>query len=432
MPWPPSLPYNALICRYNEIGTKGRNRARFEEQLADSLRRSFAAMGGMNFRFEHGRLFILPHEPDTVFTDLELALVRSRAMYVNGLSSISPGFLTELSFEAINALLTQYFPEVARSYMSQTPTPVMTYSMRARRINKAFPMTCEQFERYFAEHLLKSFPQFTIDLRHAGLVVEVELRHHNAFISFERIAGPGGLPSGSGGKVLAMLSGGIDSPVACHEMMRRGCTVDFLTFHSEPYTPPAYITKVVGIVARLNTFQRRGKLVAVNLLPVQKEIRDKCRSRYRTILYRRFMMRIASDVAARFADKAIVTGDNLGQVASQTLDNMRVINAAIPDMVLRPLLTFDKLQTMAIAREIGTYELSIVDVPDSCTVFAPDDPATTSTEDSIRAEEALLDVPALINDCLQNAVIINPVTLKQHDLLKCNSNAHEPDGDESS
>ncbi len=415
MHWQPYLPYNALNCRYNEIGTKGKNRRRFEEQLADALRRAFAGIGGMDFRFEHGRIFLLPKAPETCFSKEGLELVRQRAKTVAGLSSISPGFIGKPDFETVKEVVTSCFPTVYNAFSTQGLEP--TYAMRARRVEKTFPMTAAELETYFAELLLPQYPDLKIDLKHANLCVEVEIRHGESFISFERIEGPGGLPSGSGGRVLALLSGGIDSPVACFQMMRRGCTVDFVTFNSEPYTPPAYVTKVTGIARKLNEFQKHGRLFAVNILDAQKAIRDKCRSKHRTVLYRRFMMRVASFLAATFNCKALVTGDNLGQVASQTLDNMNVISQAVPDMILRPLLTFEKLETMEIARQIGTFEMSQEEVPDSCTIFAPDDPTTAAVLKNILDDEALLDIPKLLETALSKTLVINPNTLNQH-LLK--------------
>ena len=199
-------------------------------------------------------------------------------------------------------------------------------------------------------------------------------------------------------------------------MMRRGCSVDYVTFHSEPYTPPEYIGKIISIARRLNNFQPRGRLAAVNLLAAQKEIRDKCRSRYRTILYRRFMLRIANQLARLFGSKAIVTGENLGQVASQTLDNMAVIEEASDLIVLRPLLTFEKLETVAIAEKIGTFDLSAQNIPDSCTVFAPDDPATFSRLNFLLFEEKALDVEGLVRQCLETTIVINPDTDTRHPL----------------
>jgi thiamine biosynthesis protein ThiI len=412
--WQPYLPYNALNCRYNEIGTKGKNRNRFEEQLADSLRRVFAEIGGMDFRFEHGRIFIVPKAPATVFSPDALEVVRNRAKAVAGLSSVSPGFLLKPEYPALKAVILEHFPTLYKAFMAQNPPQEPTYATRIRRVDKSFPMTATEMECDIADIILEEHPDLKLDLKNANLLIEAEMRYHHAFVSFERIDGPGGLPSGSAGRVLALLSGGIDSPVACYQMMRRGCTVDFVTFNSEPYTPPAYLTKVIGIARKLNEYQKRGKLYAVNILDAQKEIRDKCRSKHRTVLYRRFMMRVASFLAKTFGHKALVTGDNLGQVASQTLENMGVIGQVSPRLLLRPLLTFDKLDIMAVAAKIGTAPLSIEDVPDSCTVFAPKSPATRTVPAEIEAEEAKLDVHALVRECLKGTVIMNPRTYAEH------------------
>ena len=415
--WQPDLPYNALNCRYNEIGTKGKNRSRFEEQLADGLRKAFSDIGGMDFRFEHGRIFIIPKAPATQFSPEALAVVRARAKAVAGLSSVSPGFLFEPDFATLKALVQRYFPVVVEAFKAQNPPQAPTYATRIRRVDKSYPMTATEMECEIADAVLPQYPEFVLDLKKANLLVEAELRYRHAFLSFERIEGPGGLPSGSAGRVLALLSGGIDSPVACYQMMRRGCTVDYLTFNSEPYTPPAYLTKVTTIARKLNEYQKRGKLYAVNILDAQKAIRDTCRSKHRTVLYRRFMMRVASCLAKSFGHKALVTGDNLGQVASQTLENMGVISAAVPDMILRPLLTFEKLETMEIARNIGTFDLSLEDVPDSCTVFAPNDPTTAATLQNILEDEAHLDIPALLKLAISKTEIINPNTLSHHTLV---------------
>ena len=279
-------------------------------------------------------------------------------------------------------------------------------------------MRSAALERSFAEKFLSRYPDLKLDLKHAALCIEVDIRKGRAFISCERIPGAGGLPTGSAGGVLAMLSGGFDSPVACFEMMRRGCNVDFITYHSSPYTPPETLTKVATLVRKMNTFQKRGRFVAVNLLPFQKAVRDICQEKFRTVLYRRAMVRLAAVVARYFGDLAIVTGDNLGQVASQTLVNMGVIQQASKMMILRPLLTFDKLDIMGIARNIGTFETSKIEVPDSCTVFAPKSPSTSAPLDLVEAEERKLDMEALLRQCLAETVIINAETLSEHTFVE--------------
>ncbi|MBP5672115.1 MAG: tRNA 4-thiouridine(8) synthase ThiI [Victivallales bacterium] len=415
MIWQPFLPYNALIVRFNEIGTKGRNRLAFEEALGASLQRVLSSVGKLKVINEHGRLFLLP-EYKPSFTAEDIQLMRDTLPMVPGLSSLSPGFYIEPTLEAIEQIMDRWFDTVYLAFVSQSPCPPKTYAMRARRADKKFPMNTDELERHFAKTIIAAHPDLSIDLKNANLLVEVEIRYHQAFVSFERIYGAGGLPVGTAGNVLALLSGGIDSPVACFQMMRRGCSVDYVTFHSEPYTPPEYISKIVSIARQLNNYQQRGRLVAVNLLAAQKEIRDKCRSRYRTILYRRFMLRIANQLARLFGSKAIVTGENLGQVASQTLDNMGVIEQASDLIILRPLLTFEKLETVAIAEKIRTFDLSAQNIPDSCTVFAPDDPATFSKLNFILFEEKALDVEGLVRQCLESAIIINPDTDTRHPL----------------
>ncbi|MFA6815308.1 MAG: tRNA uracil 4-sulfurtransferase ThiI [Lentisphaeria bacterium] len=424
MPWQPFLPYNAILCRYNEIGTKGRNRGFFEERLCQMLQKRLASIGKFRIIYDSGRIFLLPMGEKTCLTKEDVALCRQMIPTIAGVSSISPGFYLEPTLDAVEGCVCRYFSEVCEAYIAaNTPDQngEYSYAMRARRSNKEFSMTSEELERYFAEKLLSDHPELSLDLRHAGMVVEVEIRRKRAFVSFERIAGPGGLPSGSGGCVLALLSGGFDSPVACYQMMRRGCSVDFLTFHSSPYTPPATVTKVCTIVRKLNQFQKPGKLLSINLLPAQKAVRDLCRSRFRTILYRRFMIRIANVVTQKLGCQAIVTGDNLGQVASQTMENMATISQAAEFMVLRPLLTFEKLETMELARKIDTFDISSEDVPDSCTVFAPARPSTMADPEAIYEDERGLDIPSLMTKCLKSAVLINATTGRERPMPELGS-----------
>lgn len=229
---------------------------------------------------------------------------------------------------------------------------------------------------------------FKINLDQADLTLGCEIRDEFAVVYFDTWEAPGGLPVGSNPRVLTLLSGGIDSPVAAWMIMKRGSASDFVTFHSSPYTPPETVDKVRGIAGKLNEFQRKGRFFAVNLLPLQKAVRDYCNERMRTVLYRRAMLRIAEMIARRSDCKALVTGDALGQVASQTVVNMDTINRAIDMLVLRPLVGADKLETIAIAEKIGTFAASSVQVPDSCTVFAPANPSTAVPAVLAEAEEA--------------------------------------------
>jgi tRNA uracil 4-sulfurtransferase len=410
----PDLPYNAVLCRYNEIATKGRNRRQFENRLVAGIRRVLRSLGDLRIAREAGRLYALPPKGVDVFSAADLAEIRRRLPVVTGLSSASPGFLVEPELAAIEQAIDESFGSVYTALAATVPAgePV-TYRMRANRNNKQFPMTSNELEIHFADILMPQYDRLDLDLRHGALTVELDLRRARAFVSYERIPGPGGLPESTGGRLLALLSGGIDSPVACYQMMRRGCRVDYVTFHSTPYTPPALIAKVARLAEVLNDFQGKGQLFAANLLPAQRMIRDTCRSRYRTVLYRRFMVLIANRIADWTTASALLTGDNLGQVASQTLPNMAVIDAASERMIIRPLVAYDKQDTVALAARIGTLEGSKEEVPDSCTVFAPTDPCTSSTLRAIEREEARLDVPALVEECLAQTARVDLRTLAE-------------------
>ena len=297
----PDLGYNALICRYSEIATKGRNRIFFENRLVEALRRGLRGLGKVKVVRERGRIFFHPGDERLVFAAADLAEMRRVLPFVSGLSSASPGFLLAPVLEQIEAAVDASFGQVYEASLEGIPAgQALPYAMQARRSDKAFPLISSEIERHFAERLLARYPRLAVDLETPRLAVELEIRKDRAFLCYERIGGPGGLPPGTGGSVLALLSGGIDSPVACYLMMKRGCLVDYVTFHSEPYTPPELILKVGRLAGHLNRFQFGGRLAAVNLVEAQKAIRDTCESRYRTILYRRFMVRIAAVLARVF------------------------------------------------------------------------------------------------------------------------------------
>ncbi len=244
-------------------------------------------------------------------------------------------------------------------------------------------------------------------MENAEFTIGLEVREKKSFVWFDSYRGPGGLPVGSSGSVMALLSGGIDSPVACYTAMKRGSQCSFITFHSHPYTPPTSISKVAQIANVINGFQRKQPLLACNLAPAQKAIRDNCSERFRTILYRRMMMRIASVVSDWHNDLALLTGESLGQVASQTLENMTVINSSTSKLILRPLVCYDKNEAVALARKMGTMELSSIDVPDSCTIFAPGSPATKAKMPFVLKEEGKLDVKALVRECLKQTTQVD-------------------------
>ena len=264
------------------------------------------------------------------------------------------------------------------------------FRIRARRSNKRFPLTSKEIEIDLVSAVAKETGEdkFTIDLNNADITLGCEVRDEFAVLFMESISDPGGLPVGCNPRVMTLLSGGIDSPVAAWLIMKRGSPCDFVTFHSAPYTPPETVEKVQRVAAKLNEYQLRGTLCIVNLSEFQKAVRDNCKEKFRTVLYRRAMMRIAEIIARHRRCHALVTGDSLGQVASQTVPNMYSVGKAVDMLVLRPLVGTDKLDCIHLAEEIGTFEISNVQVPDSCTVFAPSAPCTASEPEVLEQEEA--------------------------------------------
>ena len=377
--------YNAVVCRYHEIATKGNNRGMFERCLVDNIRHLLRDLPGLRVDRVRGRVWVAPADAERSFAPAEVDAILAALPRALGLESFSAAVKLAPDIEEIRRAAVELVPPRLAEFAGEVPR----FRVRARRSNKRFPMTSQEIEIDLVTRISEKAGEkaFTLDLDDADLTLGVEVRDEFSLLYFDSLPGPGGLPVGSNPRVLTLLSGGIDSPVAAYLTMKRGSPTDFVTFHSAPYTPPETIDKVVGIARKLNEFQLSGKLHLVNLAPFQKEVRDRCRERYRTVLYRRAMFRIAEMIARRTNCKALVTGEALGQVASQTVVNLDTINQAIHMLVLRPLIGADKLDAIRLAEKIGTLKLSEVQVPDSCTVFAPANPATAAPAELIEDEE---------------------------------------------
>ena len=303
-----------------------------------------------------------------------------------GLESFSPVIECEPD---INRILDVIGESAKETFEEKLKTcSVVQFRTRARRSDKTFPLRSKEIEIEAATRLQEIFGEkIKVNLDHPEVSIGVEVRDKIALVYYETFKGPGGLPVGTNSHVLALLSGGIDSPVACHMTMKRGCHVDFLTFHSFPYTPMESVDKVKRLASVLNRYQKKGRLYSCNISELQKLIRDNCNPRYRTILYRRQMMRIAEKICRFQKLNAIVTGESVGQVASQTIVNLSIINDATRMLILRPLAGLDKLESIERAEKIGTYNISIEALPDSCTVFAPPSPAVAAKFYLVEEEE---------------------------------------------
>ena len=398
--------YNCIICRYHEIATKGNNRNMFEKCLVDNIRHLLKTIAPeAKVRRIRGRVWIEPGNENNLFAEDTLQRITGKLPEVFGLESFSPAVLLPVDMDVIrNTAL-----ELAPGAFAKCSSPMPTFRIRARRSNKRFPLTSKEIEIDLVTAIAGKLGSnaFKIDLDNAQITLGCEIRDEFSALYFDIFRCAGGLPVGSNPRVLTLLSGGIDSPVAAWLIMKRGSPTDFVSFHSFPYTPEETTDKVKGIAAHLNTFQAGGKLHLVNLLEFQKAVRDNCSERLRTVLYRRAMLRIAERIAQETGCRALVTGDALGQVASQTLVNMDTINRAIDMLVLRPVVGEDKLDTISTAEKIGTMKLSEKQVPDSCTVFAPSSPATSAPLVIAEKEEQLIpDYAGIIDRIVSSREII--------------------------
>jgi thiamine biosynthesis protein ThiI len=388
--------FNTILCRYCEIALKGKNRGMFEQCLVDNIKYLLKKINEIKIIRTRGRMRI-EHKDGNSFTNIELDEIKKQLPKAFGLASFSPGVVCKSNINEIFEAVEQCSAPVFNAALDKFKNP--SFRIRARRSFKEFPLRSKEIEIQIAElvdKLHNSENRLRVDLENPDVSVGCEVRNNSSFIFFEIFKGPGGLPTGSNAPLLCLISGGIDSSVAAAMMMKRGCRVNFLTFDSFPYTPPEAVEKVKRLTEVLNTFQKPGKLFICNLAEIQKQIRDNCTEKFRTILYRRYMFRIAEHIAKLNNDEALLTGEAVGQVASQTIKNLSTINNATQMLILRPLAGMDKEEIIKIARQLNTFEISKEQVPDSCTVFAPNAPSTGAELERIEAEEERLKIDELI------------------------------------
>lgn len=379
----------AVVVHYHEISLKRGNRPLFLRHLVRNLRRAVADLGAVEVEPWPGRIVLEPRPRTPV------AAVGERAARVCGVASVALAWRVASSVPAMKAA-------VARVLEGRT---FRTFRISARRAFKTYPLTSVELNRELGAWVLQRLGEAVrVDLRHPELEIHVEVLPRESLVYADRWPGPGGLPVGVSGTVAALLSGGIDSPVAAWRMMKRGCRVAFVHFHSVPYLPATSQAKARALVARLTEWQYRSDLFLVALGEIQREVVLAVPPPLRVVLYRRMMIRLAEALARRVGAEALVTGESLGQVASQTLSNLARIDEVARLPIFRPLIGMDKLEIIAEAQRLGSYEISIEPDADCCTLFVPRHPATRVSAAEIRAAEARLDVERLVAEGLKTVV----------------------------
>jgi len=372
----------SYIAHYSEIGLKGGNRFYFERVLMENIRRSLnRQLPGVKVRIRKiSKRFIVDFDETTDRAAVALAL-----KHVFGLVHFGNVHAVPTSIESIEAKCLD---------LLQTEGPG-TFAIETKRAFKKFPLTSPEVNQRVGAAVVGQQGR-KVSIGNPEHACHIEILENESFIYTAKHKGAGGLPVGSNGKALCLMSGGIDSPVAAYFIMRRGARCEFIHFHSFPFTQNTAQEKVKDLIRILNNFQFKGRLFMVPFAETQKEIVFKCPERMRVILYRRFMMRTAAQLAQRRRLKAIVTGESLGQVASQTLENLGAIEDVVTLPVLRPLIGLDKNEIMEIARRIGTYEISILPHDDACTRFMPRQPEIHARLDDVRDAERELDIESMV------------------------------------
>ena len=376
-----------ILCKYGEVILKGANRSTFENQMLRDVRRRAARFGRYDVHARQSTVYVEPLDEEA---EENVGAVYEQLKKVFGFVALCRAAVCEKDMDKILG--------TAKAYLPEKMAEVRTFKCESRRSDKQFPLSSPEISGEVGGALLEAMPRLTVDVQDPDVVVKTEIREEYAYIHAGQDKGAGGMPLGSAGKGMLLLSGGIDSPVAGYRMMKRGMTVECVHFESFPYTSEAAREKVFELARELAEFSGRIKVHVISLTRIQEAIRDNCDEDYFTLLLRRFMMKLACRSAEENGCPVLVTGESLGQVASQTLKAMVVTEDAADRPVFRPLVGMDKEEIIETAREIGTFDTSILPYDDCCSVFVPRHPRTQPELGKVLREYGRIDAEALLEE----------------------------------
>lgn len=378
-----------ILIKNGELALKGLNRFTFEDTLIKNLRRRLNKAGNVSIKKSQSTITIEPVDENF---DFDFAL--NAVSKVFGIAAFSRAAVADKDMDNII--------KTAIPYLAEKLNSVKTFKVEAKRADKKFPLKSPEISATLGGEILKNFPHLKVDVHNPDEVVVVEIRESSAYIRCGQITGAGGMPVGTGGKVSVLISGGIDSPVASWMIAKRGIKLDAIHFASPPYTSKRAEMKVCNLLEKVAEYSGSINLAIVPFTEIQETIAEKCPEELFTLIMRRFMMKIAEKIAVKKGASALVTGESLGQVASQTLPALAVTNSVVNIPVLRPLIGMDKTEIVEISRKIDTFEISIQPYEDCCTVFTPKHPRTRPTEQLCIDAEKNLDINALIERAIEN------------------------------
>ena len=378
--------YDSIVVHYGEIGTKGKNRSFFEKKLVENLRWSLKNKF-VSVKRIYGRIII------EIDQSTSINEVKENLGNVFGITNFSFAVKTSFDIEEIKKNALILIPEKAKSFR-----------IKATRSNKTFKYSSSEINNILGEYILKN-KNIKVDLENPDATIYVEITESNAFIYNEKVKSLGGLPVGVSGKVVSLISGGIDSPVSSFFMMKRGCSVVYVHFFNSTINTKQSLEKVINLVNILSKYQFKTKLYLVPFENIQKEIIKEVNSKYRMIIYKRFMLMIAEKILENEKALAIITGDAVASVASQTLENLDVIYKAVKKPILSPLIGFDKEEIIQIAKKLGTFQISILPYGDCCSYLISEHPATRSNLNEILNFEKKLNIHILSNEAIKKAIV---------------------------
>jgi tRNA uracil 4-sulfurtransferase len=389
------MKYDRILIRYGELSTKGRNRNKFVDKLKKSINRVIRNFPTATIEADRERMYIILGEEKV--EDIVKGLKN-----IFGIQSFSPAVKVEKNVELMK--------EVALSLVQKIFQPGMSFKVSAKRIDKSFELGTDQMNREFGAHLLINIPGMKVSVKQPDINLRIEVRNEAAYLYCENILGAGGYPVGSNGKAMLMLSGGIDSPVAGYLSLKRGVEIEGVHFYSPPFTSERAKQKVIDLTEKLATISGAIALHIVPFTEIQQMIQDQVPSNYTMTTTRRLMLRITDEIRRRQNGLAIITGESLGQVASQTLESMYTINQVTNTPILRPLVMMDKTDIIELAQQIDTYDISIRPYEDCCTIFVPSSPKTKPKLDKVEHFESFVDFEPFIQKAVDNIelLIIRP------------------------
>ena len=379
-----------ILIRYGELSTKGRNKKMFTQKLASNIKKALV---------DFPQVKVIP-DYDFMYLDLHEApeeAVIEKVKPIFGIQSISPVYIVEKDMEVAK--------KVVLDLLSQEDLEGKTFKIMTKRSDHTFEMDTNQINLFLGDAVLEAFPEIKVQLKQPDITVRIDVRREHLMVSLKTIQGAGGLPVGTSGRAMLMLSGGIDSPVAGYLAMKRGMEIQCVHFASPPYTSPQALEKTKLLAAKIARFGGSIQFLTVPFSRIQEEIKKSVPEAYLMTIMRRFMLRITDQLRENARALAIANGESVGQVASQTLDSMVAINDVTNTPIIRPVATMDKLDIIKVAEEIDTFELSIQPFEDCCTVFAPPSPKTKPKLEKARQYEARLDVEGLIKEAVEGTVI---------------------------